>query len=541
MTKASIKSGRLPEGWEIKEGRPIQKRITKYPAILMGKDPHSENFLAAYGQTYLMLAAPPGSGKDVGIVIPNMLSYPHSVVLNDVKFESWYLTAGFRHACGQKVLRFSPGMLETHHWNPFRAIRRDELWRLGDLRTMASSLYVPDNEKNASWFVKAGNIFVAICLFIIETDGEYPLTLPQVYEIGSLGAQLGVWAQREIDERSAKGKPLSDETVREMNMIISESKSKDFSTLVGFLTPRLSVYGEKTVAMAVTESENPAENIDFSRMREEATTVYFCVTEGDMKKFAPLMNLFYSQAIRENSKVLPEHGGHCEDGSLRLKYQLLFLMNEFAVMKRIEVMETAPALSRGAGLRFLIVFQNEMQVCANDLYGKEGGNALMKTFHNVVVFAPGDIDASTAYSKRLGTTTVRVPSDNAGLSDGQRRSRGRSWTLQARALMLPQEIDALPYEEELIFMAATDKTKKLNIKAKKILWYKEDIFKERADTNKYPLPHVPVGKPERLKGMVKSVVRRNHSFKMAKPQGDDILKEEARRERVDVPHINNKP
>jgi len=533
------KSAELPDGWEIIDGRPMQTRIAKHPALLMGKDPYSNNFLAAYGQTYMMLAAQPGSGKDVGIVIPNMLSYPHSVVLNDVKFESWYKTAGFRAACGQKVVRFSPGMLETHHWNPFRAIRRDALWRLGDLRTMASSLYVPDNEKNASWFVKAGNIFVAICLFIIETDGEYPLTLPQVYEIGSLGSQLGAWAQREIDERSSKGKPLSDETVREMTMIVSESKSKDFATLVGFLTPRLAIYGEKTVAMALTESDNPAENIDFSKLREEATTVYFCVTEGEMKKFAPLMNLFYSQAIRENSKVLPEHGGNCEDGSLRLKYQLLFLMNEFAIMKRIEVMETAPALSRGAGLRFLIIFQNEMQLCGNDCYGKEGGKALMDTFHINVVFAPGDIEVASAYSKRLGTKTVRVPSDNANVSDGQKRSRGRSWTYQPRPLLLPQEVDELPYEEELIFMAATDKTPKMKIRAKKIMWYKEQIFKERADTKIYPIPAVPKGDPEKLKGMVKSVVKQNNNVKLARPQGDDILNEKRRRDRVDVPQVTN--
>ncbi|MDI5754550.1 type IV secretory system conjugative DNA transfer family protein, partial [Salmonella enterica subsp. enterica serovar Montevideo] len=41
-----------------------------------------------------------------------------SVVVNDTKFENFYLTAGFRKACGQKVFRFSPERLETHHWNP---------------------------------------------------------------------------------------------------------------------------------------------------------------------------------------------------------------------------------------------------------------------------------------------------------------------------------------------------------------------------------------------------------------------------------------
>ncbi|MEA7538767.1 type IV secretory system conjugative DNA transfer family protein, partial [Salmonella enterica subsp. enterica serovar Virginia] len=42
---------------------------------------------------YLILAAPPASGKGVSIVVPNLLTYPHSVVVNDTKFENFYLTA----------------------------------------------------------------------------------------------------------------------------------------------------------------------------------------------------------------------------------------------------------------------------------------------------------------------------------------------------------------------------------------------------------------------------------------------------------------
>lgn len=52
-----IMKPKLPKGWEIRDGKALQKRIEKYPAILMGKDPYSNNFLATYGQTYLMLAA----------------------------------------------------------------------------------------------------------------------------------------------------------------------------------------------------------------------------------------------------------------------------------------------------------------------------------------------------------------------------------------------------------------------------------------------------------------------------------------------------
>lgn len=113
-----------------------------------------------------------------------------------------------------------------------------------------------------------------------------------------MGTQLGNWAQRVINERRGTEKALSEETVRELSVIVSESKGKEFSTLMSFVTGRLSVYGEKLVALALTESENEEDNIDFSQLRVQPTSIYFCVTEGALKKFGPLMNLF-SQAIRE--------------------------------------------------------------------------------------------------------------------------------------------------------------------------------------------------------------------------------------------------
>lgn len=523
-------SQKIPKGWVLENGRLLQKRIVHYPPIIFGKDPYSNNFLASYGQTYLILAAPPASGKGVGIVVPNLLTYPHSVVVNDCKFENWHLTAGFRRACGQKVFRFSPERLETHHWNPLKVINQDPLFRLGDTRTLGASLYVPDNMKNASWFSKARDIFTSIVLYLIETP-SLPLSLPQCYEIAAQGTRIGEWAQRVIDERQGKADELSAETVRELGVIISESKSKEFSTLMSFVTGRLSLYGEKLVALALTESENENENIDFSKLREEPTSIYFCVTEGALKKFGPLMNLFFSQAIRENSKVLPEQGGNCEDGSLRLKYQVLYLEDEFAVMGRIEVMETAPALTRGAGLRYIIIFQNESQVCSDNCYGQEGGKAVMDPFHIKVVFAPGDYEAAKKYSERLGTMTARVYSGNLTVTEGQqRKSRGRGVTLQARPLMLPQEINELPYKEEIVFMQPTKNNPALNMKVEKIFWYNEPVLKERVDDNRYPLPDVPVGDVSIID---KLVVPMSQNFKksvsISSPEGDDLSAEQQRR------------
>jgi type IV secretion system protein VirD4 len=497
-----------------------QKRIEQYPALLIGKHPTQDTFLASYGQTFLMLAAPPGSGKGVGIVIPNLLSYPHSIVVNDPKFENWDTTAGFRAAAGHKVFRFSPERLETHRWNPLARLSRDPLYRLGEIRTMSSVLFVSDNPKNQEWYNKAANVFAAILLYLMETP-ELPCTLPQAYEVASLGSAIGVWAQQILEARSGGDHPLSMECLRELTGVFEASKNKSsgWSTTADIVRDVLSMYGEKTVAWAVS-----GDDIDFSKLREELISVYFCVTSNSLKKYGPLMNLFFTQAIQQNSDVLPEQGGNCADGSLRLKYQVLFLIDEIAIMGRMEIMETAPALTRGAGLRYLIIFQGKDQMRSERTYGEQAGNGIMKAFHIEVVYGTGDIQLAEEYSKRLGTTTVRVK--NLSVNMGEKRSRTDSYVEQPRALLMPQEVNELPYDEELIFVQGTKKTPPINIRARKIFWYEEAVFKKRSFM---PTPALPVGDATKIDALTKPVRTVEAKAALVAPHDQHLRDEQKKR------------
>ena len=498
-----------------------QERIEKYPALLIGKHPTSDTFLASYGQTFLMLAAPPGSGKGVGIVIPNLLSYPSSIVVNDPKFENWDTTAGFRAAAGHKVFRFSPERLETHRWNPLARLNRDPLYRLGEIRTMSSVLFVSDNPKNQEWYNKAANVFAAIILYLMETPGM-PCTLPQAYEVASLGTAIGIWAQQVIEARSGGDTPLSVECLRELTGVFEASKNKSsgWSTTADIVRDVLSMYGEKTVAWAVS-----GDDIDFSKLREELISIYFCVTSNALTKYGPLMNLFFTQAIQQNSEILPEQGGHCADGTLRLKHQVLFLIDEIAVMGRMEIMETAPALTRGAGLRYLIIFQGKDQLRSERTYGREGGNGIMKAFHIEVVYGTGDIELAKEYSARLGNTTVRVKNLSVN-SGGEKRTKTDSYTEQPRPLMLPQEVNELPYGEELIFVQGTKTTPPINIRSRKIFWYEEAVFKPRA--NMTP-PSLPVGDAAKIEGLTVPIRTVESKAAVTAPHDQQLREEQQKR------------
>ena len=86
------------------------------------------------------VAAPPRSGKGRGIAVTNLLNWPGSTIVLDVKSELFDLTSGIRAAYGQQVLRFAPfdeEAFKTCRYNPLGYIRTDPLRRVADHESIA--------------------------------------------------------------------------------------------------------------------------------------------------------------------------------------------------------------------------------------------------------------------------------------------------------------------------------------------------------------------------------------------------------------------
>jgi len=58
------------------------------------------------GPEHVLCYAPPRSGKGVGLVVPTMLTWPHSAVVTDLKREIYELTAGWRGTEGNNRIFF---------------------------------------------------------------------------------------------------------------------------------------------------------------------------------------------------------------------------------------------------------------------------------------------------------------------------------------------------------------------------------------------------------------------------------------------------
>jgi type IV secretion system protein VirD4 len=135
-----------------------------------------------------LLEAPTRAGKGVGVVVPNLLEWPDSVVVLDVKQENWDLTAGHRRSAGQTVLLFNPldTTGKTVRFNPLAYIdRHNEIEVINELQKIAAMLFPSQPGESSFWMDAARTAFIGVGGYVAATaiKGEKgrPFTIGEIY------------------------------------------------------------------------------------------------------------------------------------------------------------------------------------------------------------------------------------------------------------------------------------------------------------------------------------------------------------------------
>ncbi|MFX6098874.1 type IV secretory system conjugative DNA transfer family protein, partial [Acinetobacter baumannii] len=188
---------------------------------LMGEDgiivgQYGGRYLMLGGQQHVLRAAPTRSGKGVGIVIPNLLSWRDSVVVLDIKRENYNLTAGFRKQHGQAVYLFNPvaSDFSTHRWNPFTYVNTDDqVFAINDIQKIANFLWPDPDNADPIWTASSRSLLLGVALYIIETPG-LKLTMGECLRQATQSEETAKFFQRQINERIEAGTPLTAACVR---------------------------------------------------------------------------------------------------------------------------------------------------------------------------------------------------------------------------------------------------------------------------------------------------------------------------------------
>lgn len=449
--------------------------------IVIGRMPGQPNkylFASMAKYPHVMLAAPTGSGKGVGIVIPNLLHWNHSVIVLDIKKENWTLTAGHRAKHGHACYLFDPANPKriTHRWNPLSYIRDDPALRVDDTQKIGNILFPDIHGTDPIWTASCRSLFLGLTLYLMETEGK-PRTLGQVAREAYSGDDKR-W-KGIIEERQKSGKPFSEPCMHALLDYVNTSDNTRTSIRKTF-TSRFELFINPIIDAATAGND-----FDLEALRKRPISIYLGITPDNLGRLAPLLNLFFQQVVDLNTRELPEH-------NKELKHQLLLMPDEFRSLGKMQVLVEAIAFLRGYGVRLLPIFQSPSQV--REVYGEDAAKNFFQNFHVRIIYTPADIDVATEISRELGNMTY-VASSKSRPSGFSKGSRSISDSDHARALLLPQEVKDIGDDEEILLAKGCKP-----ILAEKIRWYKDKNFKalvcDPPEVQPAPLPTAaPVDTP----------------------------------------------
>lgn len=422
--------------------------------ILLGRA--DGGFLIADGPEHVMLYAPTRTGKGVGVVIPNLLAWPGSVVVLDIKRENFTATAGYRAEAGQTVHLFDPLAPDgrTSRFNPLGHVQRtDAVSVLDELQRMAAMLFPLHPRADPFWAEAARSGFIGVGGYVAATP-ELPFTLGEIYRQLTAG-DARTRLPRLIKDRAAARRPLPGPVASALRDF-TEASENTFTSVRQSITTRMGLWLNPQVDAATAASD-----FDLAALRGGRLSLYLGATPDNLLRVQPLYALLFQQIIDLNSRTLPGPGDR----------PALVVLDEFARLGAAPVLAHAFAWVAGYGLRLLAVLQSPSQLRA--LYGPDLTEDILTNCGVEIVFAPKALGVAQELSARLGDTTTSGLSRSrpAGLSAGRRTTTSSD---QRRALLLPQELMQLSSRRLIVLKAGAPPAR-----GRKIVYWRERVFRQR--------------------------------------------------------------
>ncbi|KWE97915.1 type IV secretory system conjugative DNA transfer family protein [Burkholderia ubonensis] len=436
----------------------------QHPGVIIGKHPKL-GYLTLRGQQFVALAAPPGSGKGVGIVIPNLLTFPDSTVTIDLKLENFKYTSLFRQRHGQDVFLFAPFSErgQTHRWNVFDSVKkRPARFRVAECRSIGQTFWPARvDPKSKFWNDAARNLFIGLALFLLETP-DLPCTMGEILRQRSgKGKPVKEYIAGILKDRAEAGRlpVLSPQCRDALQRFLSQPDNTIGNTLSTFDGP-MQIFDDPFVDAATSASD-----FDLADVRKRRMSIYFGIQPDMLEDAGELINLFFSDLLRRNMREQSADNPE-------LKYQCLILADEIAAAGRIPLLASATAFIRSYDLRLFSIFQSTSQLEDDKLYGKQGTRAFMTNHVAQILYPPTDQDDAETYERTLGYFTM--VSKGKGRSTGKTTTRSVNESDQKRALMMAQELRELDKNLQIITLQSCKP-----ILCEKAFFYKDPLFIDR--------------------------------------------------------------
>lgn len=302
----------------------------------------------------LLSVGAPGTGKSQGLVMPNLLSYPGSAIVLDVKAdELWNATAAYRQANFGPVYRFAPTDQSgrTHRFNPFDFIADTPLQAPVDCEVFGYQI-IANNPKlhDPYWENKGRDFLWAFAMLLALAKTKSRRVMENLAELASLDLSLSnredptsmspdTAAVIALLRNHAKAYDIPD-LASAANALESGIRAKEgrLESVMDTMRRYLSVFGRSSsLRTAMSASDwNPRQ------LRSvPGTTIYLCIPDNELDAYAPILRLLFFMHMRILKDQPMPHGDP----------PITFFMDEMPQLGNFAAIPNMQDTGRSAGLR----------------------------------------------------------------------------------------------------------------------------------------------------------------------------------------------
>jgi len=385
------------------------------------------HYLRHNGPEHVLTYAPTRSGKGVGLVVPTLLSWPHSAVITDLKGELWAMTAGWRQKHAKnKVIRHEPAALDGGAaWNALDEIRIGTQHEVGDVQNLATLVVDPDGKGlETHWQKTAQALIVGVILHVLykaKNEGT-PAFLPYVDSIMSdpNRSVAELWMEMtQYGHVNGENHPVVGAAARDMMDRPEEEAGSVLSTAKSYLA----LYRDPVVARNVSRSDFRIKDL---MNYDDPVSLYIVTQPNDKARLRPHVRIMLNMIVRlladkmEFERVLAgmpwwrrilakfgfNQAAHSYVRSKKsYKHRLLGMIDEFPSLGKLEIIQESLAFLAGYGIKFYLICQDLNQLKSRETgYGSD--ETITSNCHVQNAYPPNRVETAEHLSKLTGQTTV---------------------------------------------------------------------------------------------------------------------------------------
>lgn len=428
------------------------------------------------GDQHLITIANNRSGKGTTAIIPALLDYRGAVLCIDPKGENAYVTGEARERLHKQSVQYvDPWNITAAKlgkapacFNPMDILRPDSPTLSDDCELIADALVIPSGGDD-HWSIEAKALLVGFLGHVATSNIEHGQRhLPRVRDILSLPPA----AMMEITDDMANSR---HDFVRKAAGRLAQKTDREFASVLS--TANANTHFLDSPAMRANMEKS---SFRFERLKDPAAplTVFLILPADRLRTHARWLRVMVAMAIKAiiDTKIKPREPA-------------LFLLDEFAALGRMAVIEQAFGLMAGYGMQMWAILQDLSQL--QDLY-KTRWQTFIANAGVVQIFGTRDMATAEYVSKLGGQTTWEILTE----STYRKRNDDFLWVKPdpaarsmddrtfGRQLITPDEVMKLPEGQQLLFLP-----KQHPAQAEKAEYYKNARYFRATDGRPFFRPH----------------------------------------------------